>query len=401
VNGSHQPLPPPSHYRPGPSAWTRWLAILLLLVAGALVWVVLRQRSGGGNERSRAKNEPAEARVVTPRGDLAEDEKSTIALFENTSRSVVHITSVKSMRSRFSMDAVDVPQGTGSGFLWDSSGHVVTNFHVTMHGDGFIVTLADGTTTCRGSVIGKAPEKDIAVIQLDDSCPDEKLIPLAVGTSSNLKVGQKVFAIGNPFGMDQTLTTGVISGLGREIESVARRPIQDVIQTDAAINPGNSGGPLLDSAGRLIGINTAIYTPGGPQGGFSVGIGFAVPVDTVNLVVPQLISKGRATRPGLGIGIVPDSKARMMGVKSGVIVNQVSKGSPAERAGMTGIQSSPTGGWALGDVIVEFDGAKVEVQADLFRALDRHKVGDTVTVTLANGSNKRKVEVTLQDLDQQ
>ncbi len=391
---AHPQLPPPGHYRPGPSAWTRWLAVLLLLVAGALVWVVLRQRSGGGE--SGPRHEPTEPRTVAPRGDLAEDEKSTIALFENVSKSVVHITALNRRESRFSMNPVEERQGTGSGFLWDDSGHVVTNFHVTAAGNTFEITLSDGKTMCHGGVVGKAPEKDIAVIQLDDDCPKDKLVPILVGSSANLRVGQKVFAIGNPFGLDQTLTTGVISGLGREIKAMTGAPISDVIQTDAAINPGNSGGPLLDSAGRLIGINTAIFS----MTGSSAGIGFAVPVDTVNMIVPQLISKGMVSRPGLGIEPLADSLAQSRGLPPGVVVLRVGPGSAAERAGLIGVKRGPSGGWIVGDLIIQFEQTNIATLADLYRQLDKHKVGDTVTITVRNAGQERKVKVTLQELSQ-
>ena len=201
------------------------------------------------------------------------------------------------------MDVTEIPQGTGSGFVWDQDGHIVTNFHVVQEGDRANVTLNDGSTY-PATIVGTTPDKDIAVLKID--APPQKLLPLPIGQSSNLKVGQKVLAIGNPFGLDQTLTTGVISGLGREIKSVSGRPIHDVIQTDASINPGNSGGPLLDSSGRLIGINTAIYSPSGAN----AGIGFAVPVDTVNQIVPQLMKFGKITRPGLGISILADQIAQ-------------------------------------------------------------------------------------------
>jgi len=389
---SSPPLQPPGpYYRPGPSAWTRWLAILLLLVAGALVWVVVRNKSGGGHGPLHMAAEP---RAITPRGDLAEDEKSTIDLFDTVSKSVVHITTLAQMRSRLSFNVTEVPQGTGSGFIWDAAGHIVTNFHVAQSGDKYKVTLSNNHTY-DATLVGGTPDKDLAVLQLEGA-PADEIKPIAIGTSGNLKVGQKVFAIGNPFGLDQTLTTGVISGLGREIQSVSRRPISDVIQTDAAINPGNSGGPLLDSAGRIIGINTAIYSPSGAY----AGIGFAVPVDTINLIVPQLISNGRIVRPGLGVSIFPDSAARAMRLE-GVVVRDVSPGGAADRAGITGIVSDQFGRWMPGDVIVGFDGGDVTSQADLFRALDKHKVGDTVTLKLLNRGKTREVRLNLQEIPQE
>ncbi len=245
------------------------LAILLLLVAGALVFTVIQQR--------RASEPPAvsfEPRAITPAQDLGADEKATIAVFQNDAPSVVHITSIQVRRDQLSLNEMEIPAGVGSGFIWDTAGHIVTNFHVIEGASRAQVILSDGTAFS-AEIVGQAPDKDLAVLRID--APAQKLLPLPVGQSASLKVGQKVLAIGNPFGLDQTLTTGVISGLGREIKSVTQRPIHDVIQTDASINPGNSGGPLLDSSGRLIGVNTAIYSPSGAN----AGIGFAVPVDTV------------------------------------------------------------------------------------------------------------------------
>jgi S1-C subfamily serine protease len=363
---------------------TRWLALLLLLVAGALVWTVLRQYSA---ERSEPKVEP---RAITPRGDLAADELSTIELFRSASPSVVHITNVGMRRSRFSLNVMEIPQGTGSGFVWDEKGHVVTNFHVLQNAQRADVSFPDGTVYS-GKIVGTEPDKDLAVIKVD--VPRDKLAPIPVGTSTNLQVGQKVFAIGNPFGLDQTLTTGVISGLGREIQSMTMRPISDVIQTDASINPGNSGGPLLDSAGRLIGVNTAIYSPSGAN----AGIGFAVPVDTVNRIVPQLIEYGRTIRPGLGITIVRDQVASQHRIE-GVLIGDVGDDSAASRAGLRGMSSGADGRWILGDVIVAVDEVPVRIVADLYRELDRHNVGDTITLTVVRGRERHDVTVTLQAL---
>ncbi len=366
-------------------AINRWLAILLLLVAAALVWTVLQQRDRG------TRSSPAvEPRAITPRGDLAADEVSTIELFRGASPSVVHITNVGLRPSRFRLKVDEIAQGTGSGFVWDDQGHVVTNYHVIKNADKAEVALTDNTVYT-GKIVGVAPDKDIAVIKI--SAPREKLRPIQVGTSGNLQVGQKVFAIGNPFGLDQTLTTGVISGLGREIQSLNGRPISDVIQTDASINPGNSGGPLLDSAGRLIGVNTAIYSPSGAN----AGIGFAVPVDTVNRIVPQLISHGRVVRPGLGISIGRDQIAAQLNLE-GVLVVEVFEGTAAARAGLRGVSSSQSGRWILGDVIVAVDGKRITGSNDLFRILDRHQVGDEVQVTVDRNGERHDVVVTLQAL---
>jgi S1-C subfamily serine protease len=366
------------------SAMTRWLAILLLVVAAALVFTVVQQR-----RQMQPPPTSFEPRVVTPAQDLGADEKATIAVFQNASPSVVHITSVERRVDRLSLNALDVPQGTGSGFVWDQAGHIVTNFHVVQAGDRAQVTLSDGEVY-PGRVIGGYADKDLAVIKID--AQPSKLRPITVGASANLQVGQKVLAIGNPFGLDQTLTTGVISGLGREIKAVTGRPIQDVIQTDAPINPGNSGGPLLDSAGRLIGVNTAIYSPSGAN----AGIGFAVPVDTVNRIVPQIL-KGKIERPGLGISIGADQLAAQLNLE-GVLILDVAPGGAAEKAGLVGTRSGAAGRWVLGDIIVDIDGTTIRNSNDLYRALDAKNVGDTIKVTVVNNRQKREVSLTLQAL---
>jgi S1-C subfamily serine protease len=361
---------------------TKVLAVLLLLVAGALVYTVVKQR------QSKSTFTSYEPRPIAQRPDkLGADEQTTIDVFEKFSRSVVHITSLASRRDRITMDVTEIPQGTGSGIVWDQDGHIVTNFHVVQEGDRANVTLNDGTTY-PATIVGTTPDKDLAVLKID--APPQKLLPLPIGQSSNLKVGQKVLAIGNPFGLDETLTTGVISGLGREIKSVSGRPIQDVIQTDASINPGNSGGPLLDSSGRLIGINTAIYSPSGAN----AGIGFAVPVDTVNQIVPQLMKYGKITRPGLGISILADQIAQQNRI-DGVVVLQVAPSGAADQAGLVGAKTAQSGA-EINDVIVGIDGAEVHHANDLYKALDTHKVGDVIDVTVENHGKRRSAKVTLQ-----
>ncbi|HEY0990732.1 MAG TPA: trypsin-like peptidase domain-containing protein [Kofleriaceae bacterium] len=362
---------------------TKVLAILLLIVAGALVFTVIQQR------RQTQHFVSFEPRPVAQRPDdrLGADEQSSIDVFSKFSRSVVHITSLETHRDRMTLDVSEIPQGTGSGFVWDQDGHIVTNFHVVQGGDRASVTLNDNSTY-PATIIGRAPDKDIAVLHID--APPQKLLPLPLGQSAQLKVGQKVLAIGNPFGLDQTLTTGVVSGLGREIKSVTQRSIYDVIQTDASINPGNSGGPLLDSSGRLIGINTAIYSPSGAN----AGIGFAVPVDTVNAIVPQLLKYGKIMRPGLGINVLADQLAAQNGIE-GVVIVGVVPGGAAELAGLSGIRQDRNG-QRLGDVIVALDGVEIRRANDLFKALDTHKVGDEVEITVESDRHRRNVKVKLQ-----
>ena len=326
-------------------------------------------------------------RAIEARGDLAADEKTTISIFRQAAPSVVYITSLALRRDFFSLNAYEIPKGTGSGFVWDQKGRIVTNYHVVANANRLEVTLADHSTW-KAVLVGAAPDKDLAVLHI--SAPADKLRPLALGDSRDLLVGQKVFAIGNPFGLDQTLTTGVVSALGREIKAGNGRAIRDMIQTDAAINPGNSGGPLLDSAGRLIGVNTAIYSPSGT----SAGIGFAVPVAEVNRVVPQLIAHGRVIRPGLGVSLAPDSVARALGVK-GVVILAVGPGSSAERAGLRGSQQS-WGGFVPGDIIVRVNKHKVRSYDELRDILDQCAVGETVTLTLLRGTVVEEVPVMLE-----
>ncbi len=341
------------------------LVFLLGLVGGiGLTALATAQRTDRG----------AEPRTITPRSDLTAEERSVTALFEEASPSVVYITSIALRRDFFRLNVMEIPRGTGSGFIWDDDGHVVTNYHVIRDGNRAEVTLAD-QTSWSATVVGVAPEKDLAVLRIE--APVEKLRPLRIGDSENLLVGQSVLAIGNPFGFDQTLTTGIISALGREIDSMAGVPIRDVIQTDAAINPGNSGGPLLDSAGRLIGVNAAIVSP---SGGYA-GLGFAIPVDTVNWVVPELIAHGRIRRPVLGIDLVSDHAARRLGLE-GALVGSVYRGSGADEAGMRPTYRDRNGRLVLGDLIVAVDGVPVRSGGELGLTLERREAGESVTVTV-------------------
>ena len=358
-----------------------WAAAVVFLLAFVFVkqsWV-----------DSASLNDPRGAvRAVSPRGDLASAEKAVIALFRQASPSVLHITAISVQRDLFTLNLYQIPEGTGSGFVWDHSGNIITNFHVIQNADVAQVTLGD-QTTWKARRVGVAPDKDIAVLRID--APTNRLQPIPIGTSKDLQVGQSVFAIGNPFGLDQSLTTGVISALGREIESVTRRPIQGVIQTDAAINPGNSGGPLLDSAGRLIGVNTAIYSPSG----VSAGIGFAIPVDTVNRIVSELIRYGKVTRPGIGVQIAEEQIADRLGVK-GILIVEVVPGSAAAKAGLRPTQREGSGRVRLGDVITAVEGKKVESPNELFVLLENYKVGDVVSISLLRDGKVMQTKVTLE-----
>jgi S1-C subfamily serine protease len=362
-----------------------WASLIIVVAFTALGLVLFRESW----VRGASLNDPrAAARSVTSRGELWSDEKSTIALFRQASPAVVNITAIGVERDLFTLNLYQIPQGTGSGFVWDRNGNVITNFHVIQNADAAQVTLAD-QSNWKARVVGVAPDKDLAVLRID--APSNRLQPIPIGTSKDLQVGQSVFAIGNPFGLDQTLTTGVISALNREIESITRRPIQGVIQSDAAINPGNSGGPLLDSAGRLIGVNTAIYSPSGA----SAGIGFAIPVDIVNRIVPELIRSGKIVRPGLGVQIADEQIAQRLGV-NGVLVVDVAKGSAASKAGIQPTRRDAEGRLRLGDIITMIDGKKVANPNDLFLLLEKYKVGDVVVISMLRDGKTTQAKVALE-----
>jgi S1-C subfamily serine protease len=331
----------------------------------------------------------AAPRAVAPRGPLEPDERALIELFRRSSPSVVHITSLGAQRDFFSMNVQQVPRGTGTGFVWDERGHIVTNFHVIQGASGARVTLAD-QSNYEAELVGVFPDRDLAVLRIE--APKEKLPPIALGTSRDLQVGQRVIAIGNPFGLDQTLTTGIVSALNREIEGFNQRTIRGVIQTDAAINPGNSGGPLLDSAGRLIGVNTQIASPSGA----SAGIGFSIPVDEVNRVVPRLIRDGRFVRPTLGISAGMPNLHAALKLPRGVAVVQVGNNSPAMRAGLQPFRRGAQRGEVVaGDVITQVDGENINDLDDMLTLLERRQPGETVTLTLWRAGQLRKQAVVL------
>src|SRR5262245_59161078 len=382
---SYTTQPPSSE----PRTLRRLVPLLVFLVAVMLI--VQFWQMFGRHVPLAALDPDAQPRPIAPAGDLAADEKATISLFKQSSQSVVHITTLAAARD-YGFNVVDVPQGTGSGFMWDEKGHIVTNFHVARGADQWKVTLAD-QSSWDAVPIGGWPEVDLAVLRID--APADRIKPLLVGTSADLEVGQKVFAIGNPFGLDHTLTTGVISGLGRRIPSLTGKDIEGMIQIDAAINPGNSGGPLLDSRGRLIGMNTAIYSPSGT----SAGVGFAIPVDTIQRIVPQLLRYGKVVRPVLGAEYFPDAYTRPRGVQ-GALIGTITPGGPAAQAGLRPTRRARTGEWILGDLIVAIDGKPVESVEALFSALDQHQPGDKVKMTIvrsprSTAEEKMDVEVTL------
>jgi len=332
----------------------------------------------------------ASANAAADDNALLADERNTIGVFQEVAPSVVFITSKALRQGFFFTDTYEVPAGSGSGFVWDNQGHIVTNNHVVEEASALTVTLSDNSSY-EAEIVGTEASKDIAVLRIKVS--GSKLRPVRVGSSTALQVGQKVVAIGNPFGLDQTLTTGVVSALGREIKANNGRTIQDVIQTDAAINPGNSGGPLLDSRGQLIGMNTAIISPSGS----SAGIGFAVPVSTVNRIVPQLIKFGHVSRPGLGIQVISDASARRAGIE-GVIIGEVTRGSAAAKAGLRGVQRTRFGETYVGDVIVGINNKPVRNFGELGDVLEQYKIGETVSVKILREGETRNVRVQLQQV---
>jgi len=318
---------------------------------------------------------------------LTEDERNTIEVVSKTRNSVVYITNIQLVRDFFFGAEEKIPRGSGSGFVWDRRGHIVTNFHVIEDGVEFQVTLPDQQQRS-ARLVGKDESKDIAVLRLDGDVSE--LSPVVPGTSRDLVVGQKTIAIGNPFGFDYTVTKGIVSALGRKITGAGGVSIRDMIQTDASINPGNSGGPLLDSAGRLIGMNTLIYSPSGA----SSGVGFAVPADIIAKVVPELIAHGRVTRPGLGVSFLNDAYARRAGIE-GVIILEVPSGTPAYAAGLRGLGRDRFGRRTINDVITAVDRTPVTSYDDLFAILESRKIGETVTLSVDRAGKVRPVRVTL------
>ncbi len=336
---------------------------------------------------------PTSTPVVAPVSTAVriEDERNTIGVFRAAAPSTVFVTQTRVVVDFFE-GAQEVPAGSGSGFVWDDAGHIVTNFHVVDGARSITVTFRD-QQEFEAKIVGVEPKKDIAVLQV--TVPRELLVPIKVAKGSDLEVGQKVIAIGNPFGLDHTLTTGVVSALGRQVQGAGGVSIRDMIQTDAAINPGNSGGPLLDSAGQLIGMNTMIYS----KSGSSAGIGFAVPVTTISRIVPQIIKTGRAEQVGLGIVADPLQRLeRRLGLR-GVIVHRIAPATPAEQAGLRGITQTRRG-IVLGDIIVAVDDARVNDFDELYTVLDAHKPDDVVKITVQRGDERATIPVKLIALQQ-
>ena len=362
--------------------WVVLVALGYLIGTGATFF---NKIDGTKNETDSLAELTTYEREAQPRTDLTREEMATIKLFEDAAPSVAFISTSNYRENYWSRDITEIPRGSGSGFVWDNDGHIVTNYHVIEDADKATVTLADGQTH-DADLVGYAPEKDLAILKIDLAA--DKLSPIPIGTSADLLVGQFVFAIGNPFGLDQTLTTGVISALGREIKSPSGIPIRNVVQTDAAINPGNSGGPLLDSQGRLVGVNTAIYSPSGAY----AGIGFSIPVDEVSWVVPDLIKHGRVMRPTLGVNVFQQNLVERAGLK-GALVSEVVKGSAAEKAGVKPTTRSSRGEIIVGDLIIGLGKENIGNHSDLVLALEKYRPGDRVALTVMR--DEKEMELTL------
>ncbi|MGD2013887.1 MAG: trypsin-like peptidase domain-containing protein [Desulfobacterales bacterium] len=356
--------------------------IVIIVVISLMIVAVFTYLNHFADRGRRIVSQPRE---ILPRGDLADFEKSTITIFNSAAPSVVYIFTENAQSGFFGRR--EVHQGAGSGFLWDNYGHVVTNFHV-IQGSQSIQVRLDSGEAIRATYVGGSPDHDLAIIRLRST--PQSIRPIPVGRSDDLAVGQAVFAIGNPFGLARTLTTGVISALDRRLPTAGGREVMGVIQTDAAINPGNSGGPLIDSAGRLIGVNTAIISGSGS----SAGIGFAVPVNVVNQVVPKLITDGKVPRPGIGIIVLDEEIAAGLGVL-GVVIDRVVPDSEADRVGLEGIDYRNR---IIGDIIVAVGDQEVRNIDEFIRIIENYEIGQSIMLDVRRGDQIRTLEVKIMDI---
>ncbi len=325
---------------------------------------------------------------------LLEDERNSIGVFQTTADAIVNVSNVIKSKGMFDIDATERQTGIGSGFVWDKFGHIITNFHVVDGGSTYVITFRNDKKQYQAKLVGADPKKDIAVLKLTEM--PKLLTTITLGESKSLLVGQKALAIGNPLGFDHTLTTGSISALDRKIPGYGGVSIDGMIQTDASINPGNSGGALLNSLGKLIGINTVIFNAGGSSA--SAGLGFAIPVDTVAAIVPQLIKHGKVSRPGLGIGILADYEAARFGLREGVMIKFVDPKGPAAKAGLMGFTRDRRGQYYIGDIITSINNVEVKSYDDLFSAIDKYKIGDKVKVKIIRNNKEKLIDVTLIEL---
>ena len=364
----------------------KYILFGILIGAGLIAGVSWKNTDKTSN---RAEDEDDSYYSEMP--NLNSEEKATIKLFEETCPSVAFITTTSFRQNFFTMDVTEVPRGTGTGFVWDKEGHIVTNYHVIKGADRFLVTLASNEEPVAAKLVGIAPDKDLAVIKIEKAKGD--LRPVPVGVSENLLVGQSVYAIGNPFGLDYSLTTGIISALGREIKGTDGTPIKDVIQTDAAINPGNSGGPLLNSSGQLIGVNTAIYSPSGAY----AGIGFSIPVDVVKWVVPELIQYGKIKRPSLGIASIGSPRVvRRLGYQ-GILIMELVKNGAGDKAGLRPTTTRGFNDITVGDIIEAMDDKPIKSYGDMILALEKYNAGDKVMLTVIRDKKEREIALILEE----
>jgi S1-C subfamily serine protease len=378
---------PSPRRQPAGSGWSAPLLLLLIAVSAFLTWWFWPWKGSGLNPQEQLR--PVEAR-----GELSDLEKTSIDIYEKASPSLVQVTtSTETSGGFFGLDVQQVPRGVGSGFVWDEDGHIVTNNHVVQTGDTAKITLADHSTY-EAQQAWSYPDLDVAVLWI--KAPKNKLHPIMLGSSNDLRVGQMAFALGDPFGLDLTMTMGIISALGRKIEAANGHEISGVIQTSAPINPGNSGGPLLDSAGRLIGMNTAILSP---SGAFA-GIGFAIPVDEINPIVTELIRHGKIVRPRLGVQVAEKQLARQLGVDKGAVILKVIPNTPAAQAGLRGPRRDTAGNIYLGDIIVAVDGKPIDNPKELTASLEKKRIGDTVTLTVVRDGQRIDINVTLGEVDE-
>jgi S1-C subfamily serine protease len=372
--------------------------ILVIALASALFAVVgvvaFQQIASHFQPLSSAFSVSSPSNVTDP--SLASDEQNNIEVYKTIAPGVVYIQSTTTVRDFFGLFSEPV-EGAGSGSIIDDQGDILTNYHVIANAEKLTVSFGGGKNY-PAKVVGRDPDTDLAVIRLLES-PKEQMTVVPLGDSDKLIVGQKVLAIGNPFGLDRTLTTGVISGLQRPIRAQNGRQIEGAIQTDASINPGNSGGPLLDSHGRMIGINSQIESPSGA----SAGVGFAIPVNIAKRIVPQLVRNGYVQRPKLGIN--PRDVEALSGqvrlpVSYGVLIMAVQPGGAAANAGLRGVVQTENGDIELGDIIIAIDGQKISNNDELFKILDKHQVGETVSVEIMRNGRRMTVPVKLMEAPQ-
>jgi len=380
--------PVPVSPNQGATFLSRILLVLVVLTLGALIAPYWQPAEGPAavapvESPATAAAQPVQSPSPAPGAELYDIERSTIEIFEKYAPSVVSVINKALLRDYFSLAIYENTQGSGSGFVWDKAGHIISNYHVVHKASAVQVIMKDGTVY-DATIVGLDPDHDIAVLKID--APAETLTPLPIGASNDLKVGQRALAIGNPFGLNSSLSVGVVSSLDREMQSPPGLTIRDIIQTDAAINQGNSGGPLLDSAGRVIGINTFIVSPSGG----SIGLGFSIPIDTVAGIVPQLIKHGKAQRVGLGVSLERDRYAQYYGVE-GALIHEVIRGSAADQAGLRGRRP-----YQWGDVIVQIDDVVVRRSSDLRDILDSCAEGDEVEVIFMRNNKKLRTKVALQ-----